>query len=541
MTKLQTDIKLITAKKSIDSPVMAFIDMGTNSFHLIVFKAKYNNFEVLATVKEFTPFFRRCLNEHYINSQSLKATINILTKLCFEARSLGASSIVAVATSAVRESKNGEQVLEVIRQSLKIEAKMISGKEEARLIYLGVLWNIGNLVDKSTIVDIGGGSVELILGDAEKIYFAESYKLGCARLTQRYFSDSAIKQAKIFELHQHVKGVIEPACNRILKLGFDPDKCTLIGSSGTIEAIAKLNYLTKKVNYQTLNQTCHSLGDWESVLGFIEEWSIKNKKIKGISAERNKTILAGAIVAIETMRCLGVKNIIISNSALREGLTVDSLIRNDLTDSKFDHFKDFRQTSVINLASRYCADLSHSNQVAYLAVEIFRQTQNKLHNLDESMAHLLWSAAILHDIGVFISRNGHHKHSFHLIKYSGLLGHSEEEINLIANIARYHRGSYPKESHQFYNSLMPDSQNVVLILSAILRMAEAMDRSHKQLIDNIKVLPTVSKMSTTLKQNYCIYLKLKPKAVIDSEIWAFREKREYFENILRTKIELIVE
>ncbi len=541
MTKLETNIKLKRDKNLISNPVLAFIDMGTNSFHLIVFKAKYNNYEVLTTVKEFVPFFRRSLNEHFISTQGLKATVNTLAKLCLTARSYGANVITAVATSAVRESKNGEEVLETIRKTLKIDAKMISGKEEARLIYLGVLWNMPNLDDKFSIIDIGGGSVELIFADKQNIQFAESYKLGSARLTQSYFGDGIIKQAKIFELHQHVKGVIEPACNRIVKLGFNSNKNLLIGSSGSIEAIAKLNFLAKKLKFDTLNHSLHTLTELEEVLNFIEEWSIKGKRIKGVSTERNKTILAGAIVAIETMRCLNVKNIMISQAALREGLTIDNLIQQNLIGDKFDSFKDFRKTSVIDLITRYTNDFSHCQQVANLALQIFQQTTGKLHNFGDNEEHLLWASAMLHDIGVLISRNGHHKHSFHLIKYSGLLGHSEEEINLIANIARYHRGSYPKESHQFYTCLLDSQKDLVLVLSAILRMAEALDRSHKQLIAEIKVLPTVSKLNANLKQNYCFYLKLKPNAIIDSEIWAFREKREYFENILKTKIELIVE
>src|SRR5262249_1634864 len=153
-----------------------------------------------------------------------------------------------------------------------------------------------------------------------------------------------------------------------------------------------------------------------------------------------------------------------------------------------DQHKDPRSDSVHALLEKYHASAEHAEQVARIAAELFLQTHWLLHQYPESAGHLLWSAAMLHDVGSFVGRNGHHKHSYYLIKNGGLLGHSEEEVNLIACIARYHRGSFPKDSHEAFAAVPPYDRKLVADMAAILRIAEALDRSHRQVVENVKVV-----------------------------------------------------
>jgi exopolyphosphatase/guanosine-5'-triphosphate,3'-diphosphate pyrophosphatase len=160
-------------------------------------------------------------------------------------------------------------------------------------------------------------------------------------------------------------------------------------------------------------------------------------------------------------------------------------------------------------------------------MEIFFQTKEKLHNISEEDGRLLWAAAMLHDVGMFIGRNGHHKHSYYLIRHAGLLGYSEEEVEMVANIARYHRGSEPKDSHETYLGLSGDRRKLVANLAAILRLAEALDRSHRQIITGLKVKSGDGE-SGARRLNLELIVPLGED--VTAEEWAFNEKKQLFEN-----------
>ncbi len=539
-------------------PVIAVIDMGTNSFHMIVCQASpdKDHFEVLAKVKEAVPFFRRSLTAHYIDEPAMRAASRILRDMIKKAKERGASTVVAVATSAVRESKNGEECLRRIRQELKVDARMVSGKEEARLIYLGVLSSLNSsrakLKGRFCIVDIGGGSTELIVGDRGHIYFAESYKLGAARLTQRFFKRGIVTREYIRELHDEVKGVLRPSSNGITNSGgFE----TLIGTSGTIQALAKLDRVSCGTPHAELNGWIIDIDRLKELVVYLENAALKGEKPKGVSADRNETVLAGSIVLLETMRSLDVKQLSVCGAALREGVVVDRFLQTGWLEAGMTVHRDPRSKSVHNLLEKYGGSLEHAQQVAFISQLLFTQTRGILHNHSEDFGHLLWSASMLHDVGMFIGRNGHHKHSFYLIKNAGLLGHSEEEVALIASIARYHRGSEPKVTHEAWYSLDLEGRKTVYDLASFLRIAEALDRSHKQVIKDLRVIvsasgaasPTnISAAPSSSKEiqnsrTLNLFLNLHDNTHCQSEIWALNEKKAFFEDHFQVKLEVLVE
>jgi len=520
-------------------PTLAVIDMGTNSFHMIVCQAspQRDHFDVITRVREAVPFFRRALTAHYIDPQAARAALRILVDMVEKAEDKGATTIIAVATSAVRESKNGEDVLQSIRDELEIDAKMISGKEEARLIYLGVLWSMPKLTNRFTIVDIGGGSTEVIVADRERTFFSESYKLGAARLTQRFFKKGEPTKESLAELHNEVRGVIWPAAAAVEASGGFGQ---LIGTSGTIQTLAK-------IDLENQDQADAELQDWkltlprlEKIVREIESMALKGEKIKNVSADRNQTILAGSIVLLETMRALKAPHITICTAALREGVVVDRFVQTGWLKAGIEHHRDPRSASVQNLLEKYQGSFPHAEQVARLSADIFRQTRGLLHEYPEAVGHLLWSAAMLHDVGMFIGRNGHHKHSYYLIKNGGLLGHSEEEVSMIAAIARYHRGSGPKESHESWYTIAPENHKIVLDMAAILRLAEAFDRSHRQVIKNIKMSIAHSRPGMD-KRHVMLDLILKNGETCQAEKWAIAEKKPLFEQQFDVWLELPVE
>jgi exopolyphosphatase/guanosine-5'-triphosphate,3'-diphosphate pyrophosphatase len=449
--------------------------------------------------------------------------------------------VVAVATSAVRESDNGEAVLSQIRNELNLDARMISGREEARLIYLGVLWSMPKLKGRFAVVDIGGGSTEIVVADRHQAFFSESYKLGAARLTQRFFKKEIPTPQEIRELHDEVRGMLRPAAARLAEIG---GFTQLIATSGTVQALAKLDRArSKKKIEQDLDGYVLSLSKLEEIVSYLEEASLEGERIKDVSTDRNRTILAGSIVLLETMRSLSMPQAIICSSALREGVVVDMLLQEGWLDAGLNDHLNPRARSVYGLLGKYQSSVEHAEQVADLAFQIFDRTKAlKLHNYSDEALHLLWSAAMLHDVGMFVGRNGHHKHSYYLIKNGGLLGHSEEEVAIIANIARYHRGSEPKVSHESYMSLPQADKQMVNDMAAILRLAEALDRSHRQVVQRVEFdLQAPSKGQEKTSATLLIFVR--PGESWEPETWAVKEKKSFFEKQfqLRMSFEVRVE
>lgn len=526
--------------KASGGPVLAVIDMGTNSFHMIICRARASRdgFDVISRVRDATPFFRKSLVNHFIDDEAQDAAVTILANMLNHADARDASTVVAVATSAVRESRNGQDSLNLIRAELNLNVRTLSGKEEARLIYLGVLFSMPDLSGRFAIVDIGGGSTEIIAADRKTCYFAESYKLGAARLTQRFFRKTGPTPESIEELHDEVRGELRPAAAAVMAAGGFKQ---LIGTSGTIQALAKLDRVQMGKPNLSLQGWKIPLSRLTELVSYIESQTLSGGKIKGVSSDRSETILAGAIVLLETMRSLNADSITVCTAALREGVVVDRFLQTGWLKGVLDDHRDPRSESVYTLVDKYGAGYQHAEHVAYLASIIFEQTRGVLHDYTDEEAHLLWAAAMLHDIGTHIGRKGHHKHSHYLIRNGGLLGHSEEEVAIIASVARYHRGSEPKDTHEAWIGLNESARPLVEDLSAILRIAEALDRSHRQVIESVKV--TMSALDKKGRRPLTISLvpTLAEGEDCMAEAWALSEKKAYFESRFEVRLELLVE
>ena len=243
------------------------------------------------------------------------------------------------------------------------------------------------------------------------------------------------------------------------------------------------------------------------------------------------------------MKALQAKEIIVCAAALREGVAVDRFLQAGWLGSRLSMHQNPHSLSVSHLIKKYQGDVEHAQQVAWLACEIFWQTRKIIHNYSDEVANLLWAAAMLHDLGMYVSRSGHHKHSYYLIKQEELLGYNREEIQVIASIARYHRGSVPKETHEAFVALPLVERKLVTQMAAILRLAEALDRSHRQIIQTLKIKvngngngKTKSKSKSTTKKvdhkkshTLVFEATIKPESDGKAELWALSEKKELFQ------------
>ncbi|MEY2911462.1 MAG: hypothetical protein RLZZ184_771 [Cyanobacteriota bacterium] len=471
----------ITSLSVPENQMIAAIDIGTNSLHMVIVKieAALPSFTMIAREKETVRLGDRNLITGELKPEIMNKAIACLGRFKTLAYSLGVTSIVAVATSAVRESPNGKEFLHQIETQVGLNVDLISGREEARRIYLGVLSGMEFNNQPHIIIDIGGGSTELILGDSEEPRSLTSTKIGAVRLTGELVKSDPITETEFKYLQAYARGMLERSVEEVqgkLKIGDSP---RLIGTSGTIETIATIHAREKLgLVPSTLNGYQFSLQDLRTWVTRLRRMTnIERAAIPGMPEKRSEVILAGAVILQEAMTLLGLESLTVCERSLREGVIVDWMLTHGFIDNRLRFQSSIRQRSVLKTAKKYQTNLEHGDRVAAFALSIFDQTQAQIHNWGANQRQLLWAAAVLHNSGHHVSHSAHHKHSYYLIRNSELLGYNETEIEIIANIARYHRKSPPKKKHENYRNLLhKEHRTMVNQLSAMLRLAVALDR-----------------------------------------------------------------
>lgn len=471
----------ITSLSVPENQMIAAIDIGTNSLHMVIVKieAALPSFTMIAREKETVRLGDRNLITGELKPEIMNKAIACLGRFKTLAYSLGVTSIVAVATSAVRESPNGKEFLHQIETQVGLNVDLISGREEARRIYLGVLSGMEFNNQPHIIIDIGGGSTELILGDSEEPRSLTSTKIGAVRLTGELVKSDPITETEFKYLQAYARGMLERSVEEVqgkLKIGDSP---RLIGTSGTIETIATIHAREKLgLVPSTLNGYQFSLQDLRTWVTRLRRMTnIERAAIPGMPEKRSEVILAGAVILQEAMTLLGLESLTVCERSLREGVIVDWMLTHGFIDNRLRFQSSIRQRSVLKIAKKYQTNLEHGDRVAAFALSIFDQTQAQIHNWGANQRQLLWAAAVLHNSGHHVSHSAHHKHSYYLIRNSELLGYNETEIEIIANIARYHRKSPPKKKHENYRNLLhKEHRTMVNQLSAMLRLAVALDR-----------------------------------------------------------------
>ena len=507
--------------------ILAAIDLGTNSLHMVVVKVQPQlpTFTIIAREKE-TVRLGDCGEKGSLKPEVMERAIACLRRFQGVAKTFNAEQIVAVATSAVREAPNGRDFIRRVADELDLEISLISGQEEARRIYLGVLSAMEFNNQSHIIIDIGGGSTELILGEGWEPRFLSSTKVGAVRLTKDFVHTDPISRNEFLYLQAYIRGTLERVIDELsshLKPGEIP---RLVGTSGTIETLAGIKAREKSGTEPT------RIGGYKLTLEELQEFINRIRKlsyqerlqIPGIADRRAEIILAGALILQEAMTLLNLRSLTVCERSLREGVIVDWMLTHGLIDDRLHYGSSVRERSVLNIAQKYHVDLESSERVANFALSLFDQTKGLLHNWGEVERELLWSASILHNCGLYVSHSAHHKHSYYLIRYGELLGFTEMEIEAIANLARYHRKSSPKKKHEPYQSLPRRFRQVIDQLHPLLRLAVALDR---------RMIGAISQVICEYKpMTREFYLKLKPSHPNDDcalELWSLDLKKEAFE------------
>ncbi len=508
--------------------LIAAIDLGTNSFHLVI--AKIDNkgrFTVITRAKEVVRLGSSSNDMKYISDEAMDRGVEAMKRFKLICDSYKAR-VIAVATSATREALNKDEFITRVKQETGIEINIVSGYEEARLIYLGVLQSL-NIFDKRILlIDIGGGSTEFLIGERGSVIYANSTKIGAVRLTSKFSLDKKISSSDLEEAEQFVKGVLSPVIRHISTEEFE----MAIGSSGTIVNIGSI------INSENLSDVDSEFNMNGFVMKkkqlvtatdkiFEAETLQQRLSIPGLDPKRADIITAGAIILRQIFEGLGLEKMTVSNFALREGI-ITNQIQQASGHYDFNNLTDVRYGSVLHLGENTNFDRQHSLHVLGIAVKIFDFLKNRYSLTPEDRIYLE-AACILHDVGHHISSNSHHKHSYYIIRNSELLGFNDREIEIIANVARYHRKSHPKMKHEGFNKLDQSSRDLVSKLSGILRLADALDRSHKSVVKNIELLQADNTLKIRLVE--CT-------AEPSLEIWGANLRKGLFEESFGLKVEI---
>jgi len=466
--------------------ILAAIDIGTNSFHLIVARVDDKGIiKVLTRDKETVRLGKSSTDMKYISEQAMQRGISTLKRFKLICDSYKAG-IRAVATSATREALNKDEFITRVLEATGIKIEVVSGFEEARLIYSGVLQALPVMKEKILLIDIGGGSTEFLVGEKGKVLYANSIKIGAVRLTEKYFPEGKFKKENIVEARLYVKSMINHIFRDIREFNFS----AVIGTSGTITNIGMMinteenGLADENYNYNNFTFNVDSFSNISKKIVRCEKLS-DLKEIKGLDSERTDIITSGTIILEQIINELKIGKITLSNYALREGIIFDTISKEHTTLLNED-LEDIRYRSIISLAENCKFDKVHSEQVLKLSLRIFEQIK-KQYNLTKKDEEYLEAASILHDIGHNLSHSQHHKHSYYLIRNCELLGFNDEEIEIIANISRYHRKSHPKLKHDNFNKLSPKNKERVRKLAGILRIADGFDRGHNSVIQDIEI------------------------------------------------------
>ena len=498
---------------------VAAIDVGSNSLHMVIAQADPDGaITTLWRMKEMVGLGRISFPSRRLTADAMERAIATLKRFQEAAQKRGCEKILAVATSAVREAINGGDFLTRVQQELGLNMRVVSARDEAKLIYLGVrhavdLKNIPNF-----LIDIGGGSVEFIVADKNRASLLESRKLGAARMTAKYIKSDPVAPADLKALLAHYDRELAPLCEQILTL--KPQQA--LGTSGTMENLAAM---------------CNSLygsdvgvverGPLEKLVGKLLESRTEDRAaFKGLDDQRKDQIIAGAVLVNELFRRLNLEKITVCKSALREGMMVDYLSRHLPELSIRREVPDPRRRSVLDLARRCDWHQTHSEQVARICLDLFDQLK-PLHNLGKKARELIEYTALLHDIGWHIGKSNHHKHSKYLILHGDLKGFTPEEIKIMANMARYHRKSGPKPSHESFASLSNRGKEIVRVGAALLRISDGLDRSH---------CSVVSSLTCTIHRKR-VDIRIKARGDAELEIWGGEQKMDYFSKLFGREVE----
>ncbi len=436
---------------------VAALDLGSNSFHMIVARLQEGQLHIVDRMREMVRLADGLDENHSIRPAVQQVALDCLHRFGQRIKELPHGAVRAVGTNTLRNASNSMEFLAQAEQALGHPIDIIAGIEEARLIYLGVSHSLATTPQKRLVMDIGGSSTELIVGESFSPDYMESMEMGCVTLTQRFFGDGKISSGNIKKALLHARLELEPHLNNYRKWGWQQ----AIGASGTIRAVrsvvVKADWCKGGITLSALKKLVETLE---------ESGKIENIKLDGLSTERASVFVGGVIILLAIFEALGIDEMSVSDGALREGLLYDLL-------GRLQH-EDVRSQSVEHLTRRYHLDRAHAERVRLTAQYCFRQAALPWGFDDEDENQWLNWAATLHETGLAIAHSSHHQHAAYILAHSDIPGFTQQEQRILATLVRSHRRKFPAKS---FKELPKQWQRHAKELAILLRLACILNRS----------------------------------------------------------------
>ncbi len=498
---------------------IAALDLGTNSFHLLIADVQPDgHFEALAREKAMIRLGDVVARKGRITNPAADVAVQTVRHFKLLADAAGATETHACATSAIRQATNGDEVVDRIEAEAGVAVEVISGRREAEPIFGAIRASV--LLDPAPALcfDLGGGSLEVMVGDATGLRYSASENLGVGRLTADLVTSDPLSKDDRRSLQTHITRVLTPLAARVA----DYSPQMVVGSSGTLLDLAHMTAARRATDVPvSLNQLRFTRDEFLPLhKQILASDSTDRLRLEGLEARRVDLIPAGSMVLATAMDLFGFDEMTVSEWALREGIVLDVIGQHEPEDWSEDP-RAIRRASVQAFARRCNWSAGHARQVARLALELFDQTQS-LHRLGAEDREPLEYAALLHDIGEHVSTTGHHKHGAYLIRHGQLRGFTPEEVQLLAALARWHRRGEPKLGDEFD---MVDRDRLRK-LASLLRLADGLDRSRSNAVEHVDVSVGPS----------LVMVRLRSSRDVELELWGARRKLELFERVFERDI-----
>ena len=506
---------------------IAAIDIGTNSIHMVIARATGGaGFEIEDREREVVQVGRGSFRAGRLKAGAIRRTVEALGRFVDLARRQQVDRLLCTSTAAVREARNGGGFVQAARTATGIVPRIIPAEEEGRLICLGVKSALQLDAEPWLIVDIGGGSMQLVVADRARLLETHSVPLGALRLAETFPGSDPPSRRDLQRLRRHIRRVAAAALRAVSERGV----VRVVGSSGSIHALAQL------AHQEDAGSPIAHINGYELRLGALERVSRRLQRLPlssierlpGLDARRAEIILPGALVLTHVLKAVGAESIVMSDFGVREGLVTDYLTSHAGEISALGNVEDLRLRSVLQLLQKYQPDerqMRHARHVARLSLALFDGLR-RTHGLEPDAREVLHFAALLHDVGALVGYDGHADHSYYLIKHGNLRGVSAEELETIAVVARYHGKNRPRKRDQAFRAMRKRDRRMVRWLAAILQIAEGLDRSHYQLVQGLRVVRRGDRLSILIATRRSAGL----------ELWAARRRTRLLEKLIRARV-----
>ena len=518
-------VDTLTIPAAVASRTVGFIDIGTNAIRLLVARLVPNHsYSVVTAQREAVRLGEGEFVERRLQPGPVDRAVLVCRRFVELARSHGAEEIVAVATSATREAVNKEEFLLRLREEAGLHVHVISGREEARLIYSGLTHfvHLGSM--RAVFLDIGGGSTEVVVGGQHQYEYLDSISAGAVRLTTKLLSpDEAlpISPERYRLLRQHVRHAAIHTVYHVRRLNAE----LVFGTSGTIQNLASIAARALPGGAQG-GEDILTMADLRRVAAMLCALTLdERRRLPGLNPDRADIIVSGAAILETILEELGFSEIrVIREAGLREGMLVDYLAQESHDLERLS----VRERSVLQLGRTCNFDELHARNAARLALELFDSAYDAgLHHYGEWERELLHYAALLHDIGSFLSYTNHHLHSYYLIGNADLLGFYQEEIEIMALTALFHRKGLPSAKRHGYALLDRGARLLVSWLSLIVRLVESLDRSHQRVVTHARLLAPEPRR---------LVLEIEANGDAQLELWGLETRERAVEKALGRKL-----